>query len=77
MDALAVAVTQARYGNARRRSTARRQACPTASRAWGPRRGERMTTPTTAQLDFQRIAEALVHPLKLRILARVKSREVV
>ena len=27
-----------------------------------------MTTLTTAQLDYQRIAEAFVHPLKLRIL---------
>ena len=30
-----------------------------------------MTTLTTAPLDYQRIAEALVHPLKLRILARI------
>ena len=28
-----------------------------------------MTTLTTAPLDYQRIAEVLVHPLKLRILA--------
>jgi DNA-binding transcriptional ArsR family regulator len=28
-----------------------------------------MTTLTTAPLDYQRIAEAFVHPLKLRILA--------
>jgi DNA-binding transcriptional ArsR family regulator len=28
-----------------------------------------MTTLTTAALDYQRIAEAFVHPLKLRILA--------
>ncbi len=28
-----------------------------------------MTTATTAPLDYQRIAEAFVHPLKLRILA--------
>jgi hypothetical protein len=28
-----------------------------------------MTTITTAPLDYQRIAEAFVHPLKLRILA--------
>jgi DNA-binding transcriptional ArsR family regulator len=28
-----------------------------------------MTTLTTALLDYQRIAEAFVHPLKLRILA--------
>jgi DNA-binding transcriptional ArsR family regulator len=28
-----------------------------------------MITITTAPLDYQRIAEALVHPLKLRILA--------
>jgi hypothetical protein len=30
---------------------------------------ERMTTLTTAPLDYRRIAEALVHPLKLRIHA--------
>jgi len=28
-----------------------------------------MTTLTTALLDYQRIAEAFVHPLKLRVLA--------
>ena len=28
-----------------------------------------MTTLTTAPLDYQRIAEAFVHPLKLRVLA--------
>ena len=28
-----------------------------------------MTTISTARLDYQRIAEAFVHPLKLRILA--------
>ncbi len=28
-----------------------------------------MTTLTTAPLDYQRIAEAFVHPIKLRILA--------
>ena len=28
-----------------------------------------MTTSTTAPMDYQRIAEAFVHPLKLRILA--------
>ena len=28
-----------------------------------------MTTFTTASMDYQRIAEAFVHPLKLRILA--------
>ena len=28
-----------------------------------------MTTITTAPLDYQRIAEAFVHPLKLRILS--------
>jgi DNA-binding transcriptional ArsR family regulator len=30
-----------------------------------------MTTFTTAPLDYERIAEAFVHPLKLRILARM------
>ena len=30
-----------------------------------------MTTLATAPLDYQRIAEALVHPLKLRILALI------
>ena len=28
-----------------------------------------MTTRTTAPIDYQRIAEAFVHPIKLRILA--------
>ena len=32
-------------------------------------KGERMTTLSTAPLDYQRISEAFVHPLKLRILA--------
>jgi hypothetical protein len=31
--------------------------------------GERMSIITTAPLDYQRIAEVFVHPLKLRILA--------
>ena len=32
------------------------------------RKGERMTRLTTAPPDYQRIAEAFVHPLKLRII---------
>ena len=32
-----------------------------------------MTTLTTAPLDYRRIAEAFVHPLKLRILALMAS----
>jgi len=43
-----------------------------ARRPHGPRgipEAKRITTITTASLDYERIAEAFVHPLKLRILA--------